>query len=124
VRIFVAKFKRDRYASLASNQTGTFDVEIGPRQGRELTINALTRDEGIIRVALAEQSSRWHLDQRKSESLPGFSFKDCEPIRGDAVKAPVRFRKKKINDLPKGKNLILRFEVTCGEVFGYEWQTH
>jgi hypothetical protein len=121
VRIFVTKFKRDRYASMASNQTGLFDVEIGRCQGKELTINALTRDEGEIRVAIAEQSSHYHLDQRKSESLPGFSFKDCEPIRGDAVSAPVRFRRKRMADLPKDKTLILRFEVTCGEVFGYEW---
>jgi len=121
VRIFVAKFKRDRFASLASNQTSHFDVEIGPCQGRELSINALTRGEGVIRVAVAEQSSHYHLEQRKGDHLPGFSFNDCEPIRGDAVNASVRFRKRKIGDLPKGKNLILRFEVTGGEVFGYAW---
>ncbi len=42
----VAKLKRDRYASLASNVRDSFDVGLGPRQGAELTLNALTRGGG------------------------------------------------------------------------------
>jgi hypothetical protein len=121
VRVFVAKFKRDRFASLAANQTSRFDVEVGPCQGNTLTINALTRHGGAIRVAIAEQSRPVHLDPRKSDSLPGFSFDDCEPIRGDHVRATVRFRAVKVTDLPSDKFLVLRFEITAGEVFGYEW---
>ena len=33
------------------------------------------------------------------------------------------FRKVRIADLPKAKRLILWFEVTKGEVFGYEWDS-
>jgi hypothetical protein len=120
VRILVAKFKRDRFASVASNQRARFDVETGPRQGDELTINARC-PEGEIRVAIAEQRGPYHVEQRKSDSLPGFSFDDCVPFTGDSVKAPVHFRNAKIADIPKDKFLIVRFEVTAGEVFGYEW---
>ncbi|MBI4028475.1 MAG: hypothetical protein HY360_26045 [Verrucomicrobia bacterium] len=121
VRVFVARSKRDRFASLASNQKSCFDVEIGPQQGDALTINALTRHRGMVRLAVAEQRNPLHLELRKSDSLPGFSFDDCIPFSGDEVKAPVRFRKAKIADLPKDKFLILRFEVSAGEVFEYEW---
>jgi len=122
VRMIVAKFKRDRFASLGANQTSRFDVEIGPRQTNGLTVNVLTRGTGgVVRVAIAEQRSPYHLETRKSESLPGFSFDDCVPITGDSVHAAVRFRKAQISDIPTDKSLILRFEVTNGEVFGYEW---
>ena len=118
---FVAKFKRDRFASLASTYRARFDVEIGPVQGKELRINAVTRGDGVIKVAIAEQSIPLHLCPRKSEFLPGFSFEDCVPFVGDSVGEPIRFKKKTIADLPVGKSFILRFEINRGEVFGYEW---
>jgi hypothetical protein len=121
VRIFIAKIKRDRFGSVAANQTSRFDVEIGPRQGDTLTFNALTRNAGAIRVAIAEQDGPYHLNPRKGDSLPGFSFDDCVPFRGDSVRVPVQFKKATMADLPRDKTLILRFEVTAGEVFGYEW---
>jgi hypothetical protein len=118
----MAKIKRHRFASLAHTFRGRFDVEIGPKQGDELTINAYCPN-GAIRVAIAEQSTPYHVQPRKGESLPGFSFDDCVPFTGDSVNAPVRFRKTRIADLPKDKYLILRFEISAGEVFGYEWGT-
>ena len=121
VNLFAAKFKRDRFASLASTYRARFDAETGPRQGDELTINARTRHNGVVRVAIAEQSVPLHVSLRKGESLPGFSFDDCIPFAGDAVRAPVRFRQARIADLPRDKFLILRFEIDGGEVFGYEW---
>ena len=42
------------------------------------------------------------------------------PTRG-AVSAPVRFRSARVADIPQDKALILRFEVSGAEVFGYEW---
>ena len=116
----LAKIKRDRFAGLAVAWKGGFDVEVGPRQGNELTINAQCPN-GWVRVAIAEQSARYHAERRKSDSLPGFSFDDCEPFTGDSIKAPVRFKRKRISDLPKDQYLILRFEMMAGEVFGYEW---
>lgn len=121
VRIFVAKIKRDRYASLASTYRDTFDVEIGQRQGTALTINAVTRGRGTVRIAFAEQAQPLHLEPRKGDSLPGFSFDDCIPFQGDAVWAPVRFKNKTVAEIPHGMPLVLRFEVDGAEVFGYEW---
>jgi hypothetical protein len=121
VRVFVARIKRDRFASLAATHRCRFDVEVGPRQGRNLTVNARTGRQGVIRVAIAEQRSPFHLEPRKTDHLPGFGFDDCLPFSGDEVSAPARFRSTQVSGLPPDKFLILRFEVEGGEVFGYEW---
>lgn len=116
----LARIKRDRFAGLAVTWKGCFDVEVGPRQADQLSFNAAC-PQGRVRVAIAEQRTPYHVEPRKGDSLPGFSFDDCIPFTGDSVRVPVQFRKAKIADLPKDKFLILRFEVTAGEVFGYEW---
>lgn len=33
----------------------------------------------------------------------------------------MRFRKKSVADIPRTMGLFLRFEVTRGEIFGYDW---
>lgn len=116
----LARIRRDRYASLAFSWKGRFDVEIGPRQGRELTLNARCPN-GAVRVAIAEQRSPFHVEPRKSDNLPGFGFDDCVPFTGDAVRAPVRFRNAHVAQIPPELPLILRIEILAGEVFGYEW---
>lgn len=118
----LARIKRDRFASLAVSWKGVFDVEVGSRQGDELTLNARCPN-GAVRVAIAEQRSPHHVEPRKSDHLPGFGFDDCVPFTGDAVRAPVRFRRARVADLPRDTTLILRCEVTSGEIFGYEWLT-
>jgi hypothetical protein len=116
----LAKIKRDRFAVFAFSWKGNFDIEIGTRQGAELLINAECL-KGQVCVAIAQQSSPYHCERRKDESLPGFSFDDCVPFTGDAVRAPVRFRSASVAGIPADMRLILRFEVGAGEVFGYEW---
>lgn len=119
---YVVRIMRDRYASLASTYRDVFDAEIGPRQGMELTVNAITRGRGSVRVALAEQNYPLHLEQRKTDSLPGYSFDDCIPIQGDDIRARVRFKEKSLAEIPAGMPLILRVELDGAEIYGYEWR--
>ena len=120
-RVHVARLKRDRFASLASTYRAAFDAEVGRRQGETLTINAITRGNGRIRVALAEQQEPLHLTPRKGDSLPGYSFDDCIPFQGDDIHAPVRFKQKSVAEIPPDIALILRVELDGAEIFGYEW---
>lgn len=120
-RVHLARMKRDRFASLASTYRSSFDAEIGPRQGTELTVNVVTRGRGTVRVALAEQIDGLHVNPRRGDSLPGFSFDDCLPIQGDAVGATVRFTGKSVAEIPAELPLILRVELDGAEIFGYAW---
>jgi hypothetical protein len=117
--VMLARIKRDRFGSLAASYRARFDVE-PELPGEELFINARCPN-GSVRVAIAGPEGVYHGALRKGESLPGFSFDDCIPFTGDSVRAPIRFRDASIRDLPRDRHVVVRFEVTRGEVFGYEW---
>jgi hypothetical protein len=119
-RVMMARTKRDRFASLAAVWRGQFEVDADRPMGDALFINAQAKN-GSIRVAVAEKVDGYHGSPGKPENLPGFGFDDCIPIAGDAIRAPVRFRKASLAQLPRDLNLSLRFEVTRGEIFAYEW---
>ncbi len=63
-------------------------------------------------------------EQGKDKPLPGFSLDDCIPFTGDSVRAPIRFRGKTVAQIPRMMGLKMRFEVSRGEIFGYEWGAH
>lgn len=116
----LARIKRDRFASLSATYKGRVDVEIGPRQGERLLINARC-PRGWVRFALAEQRSPLHVEPPKGESLPGFSFDECVPFAGDAVRHAVQFKNASVGSIPADKSLILRLEIAAGDVYAYEW---
>jgi hypothetical protein len=91
--------------------------------GDELFVNVQAKNS-VVRVAVAENADRYHGSVRKSDSLPGFSFDDCIPITGDQIRAPVRFRKASLPQLPPDVDLCLRFELTRAEIFAFEWGKH
>ena len=99
-----------------------FDVDAPHRLGDELFVN-VPAPQGQVRVAIAEKAGDYHAALSKHDGLPGFSLADCIPITGDQVRAPVRFQKTRIADIPADKPINLRFELTRAEVFGYEWKT-
>lgn len=116
----LAKTRRDRFASLAAVWKGYVDIDADHRMDEALFVNAQAT-HGAIRVALAEKTDPFHGSLRKHDNLPGFSFEDCIPITGDQVRAPVRFKKARVADIPPDTPLTIRFELAQAEVFGYEW---
>jgi len=120
-RVMMAKMKRDRFASLAAVYKGSFDVDVDHRMGEELFVNVQAK-RGQVRIALAEKWGEGYGEVRKHDNLPGYSFDDCVPITGDQVKAPVRFKEKKVGGISEGVPLTLRVELTAAEIFGFEWE--
>jgi hypothetical protein len=82
-QIGLARLKRDRYAGFAASagRAGTLGAPPRVWEAGGLTMNADVRGE--LRVALCEPSGRF---------IPGFSFDDALPLRGDAVAHAVRWR--------------------------------
>jgi hypothetical protein len=120
-RIVLARIKRDRYASIAATYRGRFEMDPSAtgktplaidNRRPQLYINARCPD-GSIRVGLKRYGT--------NEFLPGYSYDDCIPFSGDEIKAPVKFRKKAIADIPSTERFYLCFEVAKGEIFAYEW---
>ena len=111
--IMIARIRKDRFASLASGFRGTVSLDGGPRdEGDTLYINARSPQRGI-RAAVT--------DLNTGKPLAGFAFDDCVPFVGDATRAAVKFRSAKLADLPAATPLMVHFEISSGEVFGYEW---
>lgn len=114
--IALARIRKDRFASLAATYRGVFDLDVDPsgggRSGERLFVN-VDCPRGRLRVAAYEAG--------KKQPLPGFSLDDCVPIVADSTRAEVRFREKALASIPRGMPLFLRFEISAGEVFGYEW---
>ena len=111
-RIGLARIKRDRFASLYATYQGQFSVDAGRRQGDAIFVNA-SCPKGSLRVAIAELG--------KTDPIPGFTFDDCLPYSGDAVRAPMRFKNARVSDILTDIKLTVHFDLRVGEVFGYEW---
>ncbi len=75
-----------------------------------LRVNA-TAAAGALRVAVQ--------DARSGATLPGFSFSDCEPIRADGLRLPVRWRQADLGTLA-GETVRFEFELTRADLFGFD----
>jgi len=110
--IGLARIERDRFASLSATYDTRFEVDAETRAGDALYANVRC-PHGSLRVAIC--------DINTSQPLPGFSFDDCLPITADSVRAPIRFKKARVRDIPADQWLMLHFELKTGEIFGYAW---
>jgi hypothetical protein len=72
--------------------------------GRELRINARTPRAGMITVGLGNRS-----------------IKDCDPIVGDNLAHPVRWKGDADVGIEQGKTVSIKFHLRKAELFGFEW---
>ncbi len=75
---------------------------------RAIRVNADARGENAsVRVEVLDENGY---------RLRGFTMDDAEPIRGDVLRAPARFRERSLAELPQGK-YRLRVHLENAEVF-------
>jgi hypothetical protein len=128
-----ARIKRDRFGGLACTWIGSFTIEDEAPEGDiELFINAKcgkgtggpNGQDGRVRVAISASCERdpGHAYRYKFDPIPGFSLDDCQPVTGDSVGAPVRYRNADVNTLPRRTPLFLQIELERSEVFATEWR--
>lgn len=111
-QIGLARLKLDRYAGYAASgmHPGFLRTTVRTWMGGGLTVNADIR--GGLRAAFCEPSGRF---------IPGFSFADCEPVRGDQVAHPITWRGKRAEAL-RHRQVQVVFELTNGTLFAFAVQ--
>jgi hypothetical protein len=98
-----------RLAGIQADKRGEFYCS-GSETGGDnpILLNARTSAGGKVEVELVQ----------KEKPLPGFSFADCVPFKGDGHWTPLRW-KGHAGEI-KGKRFQLHFRLTKAKVFGYK----
>jgi hypothetical protein len=113
-QIGLLKIPRDRYvARYAGPKGGTITTPVltFAGDGEAMTINAEAAQTGQVRVQVTDASGK---------PLPGFSFEECQPITGDSLAAPVKW-KQPLSAL-RGQPVRLEFSLKDTSVYGLELQ--
>lgn len=107
-QVGLARMKRDRYAGYAASgpHPGTLRSPVRTWKAQSLTVNADIRGE--LRAALCEPSGKF---------VPGFSFADCQPLRGDTVAQPVNWTGNSAS--LSGRAVQVVFQIRNGTVFAF-----
>ena len=100
--------KRDRYVSLdADTGEGYIITVAAPLDAESLTVNAAIG--GSMRVSVLDSDNK---------SFPGFDDGDYEPIRGDSLHHPVKW-KRPLKEL-SGETVRIQFMWTKGRLFSFD----
>jgi hypothetical protein len=99
-----AWWEKGRLVALTADEEGEFTTFAIPVMGRELRINARTPRGGMIKVGFR-----------------GRTIEDCEPIVGDDLAHPVRWKGNADVGLRQGESVAITFRLRRAELFGFEW---
>ena len=110
-RTGLATLRYNGFVSLdAAGQQGEVLTKPMLFSGRDLQVN-LAAPKGTLRVEIADASG---------QSIPGYGAGDCEPLRGDGVSLPVRWRERTDVAGLAGKAARLRFSLNDASLYGFQ----
>ena len=108
-RLGVATLRKDGFVSYdTTSAEGILCTRPFTWAAKQLTVNATVRGELRARLLFAESGL----------PIPGFFWRDCEPIHDDSVAHPVRW--KGDVGVPTGKSVRLEFSLRDAELYGFE----
>ncbi|HNQ90601.1 MAG TPA: hypothetical protein PKM73_18460 [Verrucomicrobiota bacterium] len=109
-QIGLVRIRRDRYvAREAGTVEGTLTTPLLLVRASALTLNVRVPPGGHVRVQVLDPAGR---------PIPGFSKTDHDPVRGDTLAAPVRW-KRPISALA-GKPVRFEFSLEQAQLFAFE----
>ncbi len=108
-----ATWKKGRLVAMHCPLDGRVTLQPLQVTGRTMKLNHRTVKSGHIRVEIATG------DQ---EALPGRSFADCDPIRGDELDRVVTWKGQSDLAYPEGAIIIVRFEMRQSDLFSVKFE--
>ncbi len=115
-KIGLAKWKKNRLIGYEAKhpERVTLRPQFVNQQPGRLILNGQTRPGGSMRVRLTTEQD-W-------KSLPGFDFADCEPLAGDFMKAPVRWKGQKgLPALEGQSSYVAQIEFSNGTLWAFDF---
>jgi len=113
-QIGMARLRRDGYVSRDA---------FGPDPGWLVT--PLMKSERFVALTVNAEASRGEVRvqvrDHRLEVVPGFSFAECTPLRGDGVQQQVRWSGDGDPQRLEGMCLHLEFRVTDARLYGFEF---
>lgn len=108
-QVGLVKIKRDRYvARRAGDAAGKVRTPVVSLDGGKMTLNA-DASAGEIRVQICDA---------KGMPLPGYTFADCTPIKGDSLNAAVQWKGSLASI--KGQPVRLEFSIRNASLFAFD----
>jgi len=104
-----AIWEDSRIVGIEAAKTGEFFAANPLRNVSEIQVNARAASGGRVEAELVEQD----------DVLPGFSFADCVPLKGDNVWTPIRWKGKSVADAKGKKKVQIHFRLTKATIFAY-----
>ena len=104
----LARMPRDRYVARQAGETrGTLTTPTLILEATSMTVNAKVDDQLQVRIV-----------DEAGKPLEGFDWSDSEPIRGDSIKHPVRWKGSLA--APAGQPVRLEFALRKAQLYGFE----
>jgi hypothetical protein len=115
-QIGLAVMKRDRFVSVDSLEMEkgyirTVPLYLADGRGKQLSVNADCGNEGIIRVQIRNSLG---------EVFPGFSFEECEPVKGNGLDVVVRWKTQPDLSSLFAQTLNVEFEIQNARLFAFD----
>ncbi|MBI3862664.1 MAG: hypothetical protein HY290_12305 [Planctomycetia bacterium] len=107
-----ATLRRDGYVSLdAGDERGEFSTKVLNVNGGAMSVN-LAAARGELRVEVQNESG---------EPIKGFALADCQPITGDGVALPVRWKDNRDLKSLAGKPIRLRVDLKQAALYSFQF---
>lgn len=110
-----ALWQPDRLVALEAAGEGQVTLLPQHCHGERLLLNYQTEPNGWIKVELIGPESLW--PPRHVPAIAGYTFADCEPLRGDSLAGEVRWNGSADMAALKGRDLCLRVQMSRAMLF-------
>ena len=110
-----------RLAGIEAEDYGEFWTKPCACTGGPIEINARTTKAGSVEVELWASESPGNRESLGSpiKPIPGYTFDECIPFRGDELWTPLQWKDKGNLSQLKGKRVQLRIRLSSAKIFGY-----